>query len=671
MNGNAMSHCPGFGSRLIGSLNSTRLASSFLLLVVFWGSTLSFPDFVYGFNLDQSWEQDLAYLYRHNAQAGKDYIFAYGPLGVFYSQYYDPELYWQKYGWEILLKLALASLAVAAVARMPDRTSRISYCLLFFIFLAPNRGDTLFPHLMLAGALLLCLQPRFWVPFSLFLLLLAVLSLVKFSFFVLSLLYVLTLIVYFLSCRRWRAAIFTPILFALFLLATWAGVGQSVANVPAYLRGSLQLTDGYTAAMARDGNPWELVLALVAAAFGCAALMTLDLRSIPRSRLVAVVFLIGLGLFQQWKSGFVRHDKHSHGFFVYAMLLPFLLPLAGKTLERRAFGRRLLLYTTVLLGVVGFQVSNQIPVAEVPFLLGSVSRFSGNLVHAATPRSLQKTLEEARASFPKKASQLPRVQKQVGTAAVDVLTEHQGVLFVNELNYRPRPVLQSSCAYTSYLLRANAEFLRSQNAPEFLLLYWYSIDGRLPTMEDSQALQVILASYAPVLVEAMSAVPDAPFLLLKRRATAPEKATGPGDVLLERTVRFDERIDIEKSAATYQTLALQIRYSLWGKVRSFFYKPPPVFIHLKTTSSESVTYRLIPAMTEDSFLINPFVGNPVDLLKLFGLPGAARVESFRITSAETGPKSYEPEIGIVLRTRPDLVPAKLPEEEIKKLLGGS
>jgi hypothetical protein len=232
-------------------------------------------------------------------------------------------------------------------------------------------------------------------------------------------------------------------------------------------------------------------------------------------------------------------------------------------------------------------------------------------------------------------------------------------------------VPQSSCAYMSYLLKANAEFLRSPSAPEFLLLYWYSIDGRLATMEDSQALQVILASYAPVLVEAMSAVPDAPFLLLKRRAAAPAKDAGPGDVLLDKMARFDERIDIEKSEGTYQTLALRIRYSLWGKIRSFFYKPPPVFIHLKTTSSDSVTYRLIPAMTEDSFLINPFVASPVDLLKLFGLPGAARVESFRITSPERGPKSYEPEIGVVLRSRPDLVPAKLPAEEIRKLLGSS
>jgi hypothetical protein len=671
MSGDATSHGPGPDSRWFGSPSATRLVCYFLLLVVFWGSMLSFPDFVLGFNLDQSWEQDLAYLYRQNAQAGKDYIFAYGPLGVFYSQYYDPELYWWKYGWEILLKLVLASMAVAAVARMPDRLSKIAYCVLFFIFLAPNRGDTLFPHLLLAGGLLLCLQERFSVHFGFFLLLLAVLSLVKFSFFALSCLYALTFVVYFLLSRRWRAAILTPTLFALFLLATWAGAGQGLANVPAYLRGSLQLTDGYTAAMARDGNPWELALALAAVALGWATLATLDLRSVPRSRLVAVVLLIAFGLFQQWKSSFVRHDKHSHGFFVYAMLLPFLLPLACQALERRALARRLLLYSTVLLGVIGFQVSNQIPVAEVPFLMGTVSRFAKNLANALDPRAGQRTLEEARASFPLQASQLSRVQRLVGSATIDVLTEHQGVLFVNGLNYRPRPVLQSSCAYTRYLLKANAEFLSSESAPEFLLLYWYSIDGRLPTMEDSQALQVVLESYAPMLVEAMSAVPDTLFLLLKRRPNAPGRDPGPGEVLLDRTARFDERIDIENSAGTYQTLALRIHYSLWGKIRSFFYKPPPILIQLKTTNSESVTFRLIPAMTEDGFLINPFVASPVDLLKLFGLPGAARVESFRIMSAETGPKSYEPEIGVVLKTRPDLVPAKLPEEEIRKLLGSS
>src|SRR5438105_3433083 len=76
--------------------------------IAVWASMLSLPAPASesDLNLDKSWEQDLAYLHRHHAQAGKDYIFAYGPLGVFYGQFYDPSLYWSKYAWEVLLKFA-------------------------------------------------------------------------------------------------------------------------------------------------------------------------------------------------------------------------------------------------------------------------------------------------------------------------------------------------------------------------------------------------------------------------------------------------------------------------------------------------------------------------------------------------------------------------------------
>ena len=175
------SYSPHLG-RFFASLKWSRTLVYLPLLVAFLISMLSLPrpaserDLL----LDNSWEQALAYLYRHHAQAGTDYIFAYGPLGVYYTQVYDAELYWLKFGWEILLKLALASIAVAALRRMPGAGLKIAYCFLFFTFLGENRGDTLFPHLFLAAALILCDRGSLSTFFALFLALLAVVALVSF-----------------------------------------------------------------------------------------------------------------------------------------------------------------------------------------------------------------------------------------------------------------------------------------------------------------------------------------------------------------------------------------------------------------------------------------------------------------------------------------------------------
>src|SRR3984893_1997249 len=261
------------------SAKSRQIVPIILLFVLFWASMLSFPRPAsqQDLNLDKSWEQDLAYLHRHHARAGKDYLFAYGPLGVFYTQFYSPDLYWPKYAWEILLKLALASIAAIALGRMPGIGMKVSYYLLFLIFLGENRGDTLFPHLLLAAALLLCNRDQFSWACPPFLLLLALLSLVNFSFFVLSAFFVSIFAGYFLASRRWKPAALTASLAMLFLFLVWVALGQSLENVPGYLRGSLQLTAGYTAAMAMDGNPWELPLAIAVAVLGIGAVFSFDL----------------------------------------------------------------------------------------------------------------------------------------------------------------------------------------------------------------------------------------------------------------------------------------------------------------------------------------------------------------------------------------------------------
>jgi hypothetical protein len=623
-----------------------------LLLLLFWASMFSFPVPASSadLNLDKSWELALSYLFRHHAQAGRDYLFTYGPLGAFYGRSYDPGTYWWKYAWEILLKLSLAVLVLLAVRRMPGKGWKVVYCLLFLGFLGENRGDTLFPHLMLAGALLLCAPLRFSPGLVPFLFLLVILSLVKFSIFVLSALYVLVFVAYFVTSRQRGIALLTLAVPGMSLLGVWVVLGQSPGNLVAYLRGSLQLTEGYTAGMAMEGNPTELYLALATGSVALLVIACFDVRQTP-SRAVVVILFVLVGLFQQWKSAFVRHDQHSYSFFVYAMLVPFLLPLAFPGAESAPRWRAGITAVCVVQGMAGYQLSTQIPVVDAPFLLGPAKRLMTNLGVVLQPVRWKNTLDASRANYPKELF-LPRIQKQVGSASIDLFTENQSILLINNLNYRPRPVLQSSSAYTRYLLELNATFLRSADAPEYLLLAWISIHSRLPTLEDNQALTVIFQRYEPLFVEGE-------FLLLRRRARHSEQRPSAGDLALERDLPFGTPLQLSPSASPWQTLAVRIRYSWWGRFRAFFYKPPPVFITVRAANGRTDTFRLIPAMSEDGFLLNPLVRNREDMLKLFSGAELDRVESFVITRAESGPRSYESDFQVTLRARPDLAPPTL------------
>src|SRR5205085_1685863 len=110
--------------------------------------------------------------------------------------------------------------------------------------------------------------------------------------------------------------------------------------------------------------------------------------------------------------------------------------------------------------------------------------------HAATalaPRALRRELEVKRERG-RECWSLPRTRAVVGDAPVDLFSYSQGVLLLNDLNYRPRPIFQSYSAYTSYLAAVNAHHYRGGAAPEFVLLNLQPIDHRPATAEDGPAL---------------------------------------------------------------------------------------------------------------------------------------------------------------------------------------
>src|SRR5690348_6189831 len=80
-----------------------RKAGAVLIVgLILWPSLLSHPRPVDPLDLSSSWEQSLAYFGKHQFQAGKDYIFSYGPLGYFDTLTYDADLFWYKYAWDVI-----------------------------------------------------------------------------------------------------------------------------------------------------------------------------------------------------------------------------------------------------------------------------------------------------------------------------------------------------------------------------------------------------------------------------------------------------------------------------------------------------------------------------------------------------------------------------------------
>src|SRR5262249_51590376 len=132
---------------------------------------------------------------------------------------------------------------------------------------------------------------------------------------------------------------------------------------------------------------------------------------------------------------------------------------------------------------------------------------------ALHPGNLRDRMEQLREELARRYA-LPRIAARVGDAPVDAFSYEQGVVLLNRLNWTPRPIFQAYSAYTPYLQAINAQFFASESAPKYLIFQLLGFDGRLPVLEDGQALLEVVKRYHPVLTEGSN------LLLERNRADA-------------------------------------------------------------------------------------------------------------------------------------------------------
>jgi hypothetical protein len=651
-----------------GFENAVVLALLFLL----WLSLLDFPSFVAGGdNLDSSWQQALGYFLTHRFQAGVDYVFTYGPLGYFHTTAYVPELFWWKYAWEIGMKAAIVITLGMLAFRQTTFIVRVLFCLCCLLFLPESHGAVLTHHtdgtynlFLFSLGILPLLQDRIALKAVLpITVLLAVLSLVKFTLMVAAIGVVGVFAVALLLEGRPGASLLPLATYLSVWIAAWICLGQNPSNVQPYLAGSLQISTGYSEGMALEGDPRRVPLALLILGLFVGVLW-LFRRSrtrecnvatkppaagsiiAPPGRQTLKLALLVFFLFMGWKHGLVRNDIHGQGFFNFTLLLPFILPVMFPHSKLSATCM-VLLILAVPLSIIG----RGHELLGRQGILGPVLRIERGAEEVFLPWKLLTHLETEE----KRMRQVERdsaLQEIVGNETIDELTMDQHVLFLNELNYRPRPVFQSYSAYTPQLLAQNALFFQSECAPRFLLLQLETIDGRVPDLDDGPALLAILRRYR--FVEQRG-----PYLLLKRTGeTDLAEDRWPDRNLLDADIGFDESLSLADLPGAHprhvQVLRLDFAESGWGKLRKALLRPPPVFIDVYFDHGEEGmrSYRLIPSMAQSGFLIDPFLEDTADVRDALQGKQGKKLTGIRLRCPEGGQRCFE-----------DLIRVKVTETE--------
>jgi len=556
------------------------------LVLLVWTSRAVFPGDIAYSNLDRSWCLGLGHALLSGWRAGIDWVFTFGPLGFFSTAAYLPELFWTKVlVWEGAFGLLCAVAIAQAGLGIESRLLRLLYFLL--ILVQPIDPDAQ-AFLAIAAALAWIARPaeRRAPAIAVGAAVIAGLAFVKFTYLAAGAVAVLAAAAILLRSGARRAALASLLATAGFAAGAWLLAGQRFFDLPVYLARSAELAGGYSQAMSLAGSSGAIATALALLAL---AALAAAIHARPLSAL-AQLALLGIA----YKAGFVRAD-HAPTFFLFAILAPFYLVARD---DSTALARRASAFARVAcagLGILGLRIGGGVQPGAVPS--APTDAFHRTIAHARAllrPGELRSRLAAVDAEEDRWLD-LPRTRGIVGRRTIDAVPFLQVALFANGLEWRPRPVFQSYACLTPGLQELNARFLESGRAPDFLLLRLETIDHRLPALDDALALPVIARDYAPVLAERT-------FLLLERR---PRPASATEELSVEREYGFEEPIDMRNLPGEAHLLALDVRFSLAGRVRTLLDAAPPLFAQIDLDDGLAVRVRIVPAMARSGVLVDP------------------------------------------------------------------
>jgi len=575
--------------------------------VLFTFHNLNLP-VVVGVGLDDSMNLFSSYTAIKNYQFGEDCLFNHGPLGWLILKGYIPSIFFLKTIFNFIISATIGFFITRILLSLKHPAIIVAGLYIFLLS---------FAHFWYYTAVLALLFYLFFydeisLPHKMpVLFFLAFLSLTKFPFFLMIIPTLCILFLYYWICLGNRRNGFIIIfLFSAFFLILWKMAGQSITSLPAWLFGSLEITRGYSEAMALQYRPdtipkVEIFLTVIAYIFWYGGvLLLIRWNKIHKQKIIYLFAFFVLYGFMQWKAAFVRHDL-GHVLFIPLTVPPAIflsLLLTSNVNYWQKVSSKIFITAAIFLILGLYQYVDKGISSSLNRITSIITYETSNLLNL---RKYQLILN-SRYKNKEGEFRYAVLRSAVGNKTVDLMTaDRQGILMLNQWNYRPRPVHQSHQAYTPYLAKRNADFINSEKGPAFILFDIEPIDGRFPALDDGLALTKILSLYSPIAAEKT-------VVLLKRNNNDLDAEPVR---LREVDVKWGEELNLNEFKGKMIVVSADIKYSLFGKIVKFIYKVPGVYVKVRINGQEK-KYRIIPGMCRTGFLIQPLVTESADLISL-------------------------------------------------------
>lgn len=556
--------------------------------------------------LDSAWAFALNVAIAKGLVFGRDIVFTFGPYAPAYTAQYHPATdalaLWSS-------GLCGAAFAGSLLCLSRGRGRWGAAVLAVFLVLVPR--DTLFLALPIAFVLVSCraclrsgdgyridLQQTARITLGLLAAALALSTIVK-GTFVFPALCAVVLGATVLALRG-HAALGAAYAagFAACVPLLWTAAGQPAAALPGYFAAQVPIVSGYTDAMAIPGVGGHPSLF----AAGALALGLIYARFIGRAGLAGTAIWIGLALlvYLSFKAGFVRADWHvaiaAGTLTVAAWLLALGTPRPGGAVGVVV---ALVVWAILVRDETG-QGPGTIPQSLNAFYTGTLR----SLVERLTaPERLVGDYQES-LSVIRSAQLLPEI-----AGSVDVYSYGQPLVLARNLDWAPRPVLQSYSAYTAELERLDAEHLVGRKAPATVLFSVQPIDGRLPALEDGLSWPLLLTRYRLSAVRADMVVLRRLSQPSARNPIASTTLAGSGTYALGQPIPVPQ--DVPEIWARIAVTPTPL-----GRLVSLAYKTPELTIAYEFADGGERRFRFIPQMGATGFVVSPLVETTTDFAAL-------------------------------------------------------
>ena len=548
----------------------------------------------------------LNHLFVQGARFGVDLIDPYGPLQFVARNLYWPELLVPRLLGRILHAVGLGLLVwdlLKATGRQRLLTAIASSLLLVWAIQTGQDSGYEILFLLIVIAHLFNGRPTAGTITGMASA--AVMSLVKFPLFLLfaAMLVVMTTI----DIVRRRPPILLIAGIAYFA-GLWLVAGQMPGDVLPWISTSFALSSGFNDAMSFGFLEPDRVLKLLAF-IGSMAVFTASLwysirRHAPFVESAVVTLFFSLWCFVVFKHGIVRHDAHAAhtgaSFALAAALLALILWSNSRSWIRQSMLVLLAGTFVVNVWIVRAYLGEGVgPAAFVQWLGRSIQAM---VMLPEIGPTLASTHAAGAANYRSMVGPLPT------DGTIDQWPDNAAVAIFSGAEYRPRPMPFAYSVYSPSISRRNSAFLDSDRAATTMVFQVGSIDGRLPTFDDSLTWRAVLRNYNFESVVGNHAV-------LRHRTAARVERLSP---IRGHDAAWNETIAVDDTLGSMLWASVDIEKTLLGRVNSVLFKGPPINMSIMTRDGQTRSFRLVPDMMRVGFLLSPLIAEQENFLNLYG-----------------------------------------------------